>query len=204
MGAVLGQGWHYGRPVSAPAMPAGLPPRAVPRLAVDTAAYRTPFEVVSKVRHAHPASPQLLGSLSRRIEYKAADPSEPTVLLASFQHARNLDDRTMQRYAEMAKRATMVAVLGEEMHHQPAEGIRGTALHGDDPLSDEWVVIVIGPHFTAALVAIEESRDLTGTRQFRYAITHDRELVIAAARPLLQRMRPLSSANPHNDPFWTD
>jgi EAL domain-containing protein (putative c-di-GMP-specific phosphodiesterase class I) len=205
MGAVLGQGWHYGGPERRPVAPVGPPARAVPRLDVDTAAHRTPFEVISKVREPHPASPQLLLSLSRRIEHKAADPSEPAVLLAGFQHDRNFDRRTRDRYARAATRATMVAVLGVAMDHQPAEGVRGTALHGDDPLAHEWVVIVVGPHFSAALVAVELPRDDPATpRQFRYAITHDRELVIAAARPLLQRMRPLSTASPHNDPFWTD
>jgi DICT domain-containing protein len=177
----------------------------VPRLEVDTAAHRTPYEVISKVREPRPASPQLLLSLSRQIEYKAADPSEPTVLLAGFQETHRFDRRTRDWYARTATRATMVGVLGVAMEHQPAEGVRGTALPDDDPLAREWVVIVVGPHFSAALVAVEHPcDDPASPRQFSYAITHDRDLVIAAAQPLLQRMRPLSTANSHSDPFWRD
>ncbi|MDT5027652.1 MAG: hypothetical protein QOE61_4078 [Micromonosporaceae bacterium] len=192
MGATLGQGWRYGGPVSRPQHTALAPRHAVPRLRIDGAAQRTPFEVVTKFRQAHPASKGLLLSLSRWIEYKAADPSEPTVLLASFQHARNLKGSTKDRYTELGSQAIMVAVLGEEMEPHPADGVRGTALGRLDPLALEWVVIVIGPHFAAALVAVRETGATQRVSPFSYAITYDRELALAAARPLLHRMRPLS------------
>jgi diguanylate cyclase (GGDEF)-like protein/PAS domain S-box-containing protein len=55
----------------------------------------------------------------------------------------------------------------------------------------EWDIVVLGPHFAAALVA----RDLGDTgpersRRFEYAITHDRDLVIAAADSLMARIHP--------------
>jgi hypothetical protein len=51
-------------------------------------------------------------------------------------------------------------------------------------------VIVVGPYFTAALVA----RDLgdggrEDRRRFDYALTYDRPLVLEAARALLRRLR---------------
>jgi DICT domain-containing protein len=69
--------------------------------------------------------------------------------------------------------------------------VRGTALGGDDPLRGEWNVIVVGPHFAGALVA----RDLADTgrdaeRRFTYALTYDRDLVLEAARALLQWIVP--------------
>jgi EAL domain-containing protein (putative c-di-GMP-specific phosphodiesterase class I) len=205
MGAELGQGWHYGVAVTDPAAPSRTAPRGVPRFDLDSARHKTPFEIITKSRPAHPASRELLKSMSRRIEYKANDPSEPAVLLACFQHVDKFDEATRQQYGDIATRATMVATLAEGMPVEPVRGVRGTMIRPDDPLRREWVVAVIGPHFAAALVAIEESGlDPEPAHRFSYAITHDRELVIATARPVLHRMRPLTPARPDNDPFWTD
>ena len=72
--------------------------------------------------------------------------------------------------------------------------MRGACLAEDDPLRGEWNVIVIGPHQAAALVA----RDLGDTgaepeRRFDFAVTHDRALVIEAARTLLQWLTPVNA-----------
>jgi diguanylate cyclase (GGDEF)-like protein/PAS domain S-box-containing protein len=55
----------------------------------------------------------------------------------------------------------------------------------------EWDVVVLGPHFAAALLA----RDLGDTgpdlqRTFEYALTYDRDTVIRAAQALLIRVAP--------------
>jgi DICT domain-containing protein len=77
------------------------------------------------------------------------------------------------------------------MAAEPAPGVRGADLAADDPLRGEWNVIAVGPTFAGALVA----RDCGDTgpdaaRRFDYAITHDRDLVIAAANSLLVRLHP--------------
>ena len=56
-------------------------------------------------------------------------------------------------------------------------------------------MIVIGPHFAGALVA--QDRGDTGpdaAREFDFTITHDRELVIDAARTLLHTLIPPAAA----------
>src|SRR3954467_7581263 len=58
-------------------------------------------------------------------------------------------------------------------------------------MSGEWSVVVLGPHFAAALVG----RDLGDTgpdreRRFAFATVYDRALVIAAARTLVARIAP--------------
>ena len=70
-----------------------------------------------------------------------------------------------------------------------ADGVRAVDLAAGDPLLAEWNVIVVGPHFAGALLA----RDLGDggddrQRRFDYLITHDRELVIRAARAMLRRI----------------
>jgi len=39
------------------------------------------------------------------------------------------------------------------MGAEPAPGVRGAALSGDDVLRGEWDLAVLGPHFAGALVA---------------------------------------------------
>jgi EAL domain-containing protein (putative c-di-GMP-specific phosphodiesterase class I) len=194
MGAELGQGWLYGVPSAHPPMPA-LPEYTVRRLPIDSAPHETPYQVVTKLRPSRPTTKRLLVPLSRWIESKAADASEPAVLLASFQQARNFDERTRKRYAYLARRASLVVALGAGMGPEPVPGVRGTSVRSDDPLAREWAVIVIGPHFAAALVAVERPPRSSGPgedpeRRLDYAITHNRELVIAAARPILYRLEP--------------
>jgi DICT domain-containing protein len=62
-------------------------------------------------------------------------------------------------------------------------------LRADDILGGEWVVVVIGTHYTGALIA----NDLGDTgpdreRRFAFSLTHDHETVLAAARSLLTRV----------------
>jgi DICT domain-containing protein len=60
-------------------------------------------------------------------------------------------------------------------------------------LCGEWSVIVVGPHFSGALVA----RDCGDSgpdpqRRFDFVITHDRQLVVRAARTVLRRLSALT------------
>lgn len=76
------------------------------------------------------------------------------------------------------------------MPTDPAPRVRGTPLDPDDPLADEWVVIVVGAHFAAALVARRVADDPTAPDNsvYEFAITYERSLVIAAAQSLMQRI----------------
>ena len=81
------------------------------------------------------------------------------------------------------------AILGRDMPSEPGRGIRGAGLDPADPLVHEWTVIVLGAHFAAALLARErDDNSAFPDRIFDFIVTHDRELVIAAARPLVKRI----------------
>ena len=66
-------------------------------------------------------------------------------------------------------------------------GVRGAALRHDDPLQGEWSVVVIGPHFSGALVAVELATPAERP-DFSYAVTYDRDLVVRAATTLLRQV----------------
>jgi hypothetical protein len=68
-------------------------------------------------------------------------------------------------------------------------GIRGVSLHLDDPLCAEWVVLTLGPLTATALIGREHEPGSTAPdRRFDFALTHDRSVVTAVARTLLDRM----------------
>jgi hypothetical protein len=170
MGAALGQGWLLGRPAQLPPVrphrshPAPARPLRLPAPVDPGASARTPFDIVAGGRPAARASKQALLTTTRYLESKAADTDDPPVLLSCFQDA---------------------------VRFTPATAHRSSALAADDPLRQEWNVIVVGPYFSAALVA----RDLGDSgadrhRRFEYALTYDRPLVLAAARALLGRLAP--------------
>jgi hypothetical protein len=204
MGATLGQGWLLGRPAQlAPARPYVARPAATRPLtlpapadaaAPTSGAVRTPFEIVAGGRPAMRTSKRALLTTTRYLESKAADAVDPPVLLTCFQNAVRFTSATAHRYSVLAKESPFVAVFGFGFGAEPVPGVRGTALDADDPLRDEWNVIVVGPYFSAALVA----RDLGDAgadrhRRFEYALTYDRPQVLAAARALLGRLEPVAT-----------
>jgi DICT domain-containing protein len=129
--------------------------------------------------------------MSMHLEYKGLDLTETTMLLACLPRGRQFSVAARKRYGRVASRGVFTAVLGVDMPPEPEPQIRGGRLDPDDPLAREWSVIVLGPHFAGALIAREHDRggpdDL---RRFDFLITHDRDAVIAAARPLLNRLLP--------------
>ncbi|MEU4240700.1 EAL domain-containing protein [Actinoplanes sp. NPDC026619] len=193
MGATVGQGWHYGRPAPLPAdvrAGAHLPFIAPPALSVDT-----PFTIVTRRRPITRTTKSRLMPMSRHLEAWAGDGAEPPVLLACFQKAQHFTPATAARFARLAASSPLVAALGAGLGNEPAPGVHGTAFAASDPLHGEWNVIVVGPHRAAALVA----RDLGDPgpdrdRRFDFAVTHDRALVLEAARALLPWLAPARPA----------
>jgi EAL domain-containing protein (putative c-di-GMP-specific phosphodiesterase class I) len=189
-GARLGQGWLLGR--LAP-MPRQLPepgPRVRIRERASELPLRfTPFDLLARRRPVTRGDKAVLSELGRSLETQAATSSGAPVVLSAFQKEPYLTPATRKRYAELARRSACVAALAAGIGHVPAAGVRGAPLFANDPLSREWVVVVVGAHFAAALAA----RDLgdegpEAGRRFDYVITYDRELVLEVARPLMARV----------------
>jgi EAL domain-containing protein (putative c-di-GMP-specific phosphodiesterase class I) len=185
MGATLGQGWHYGAPGALPnELPT--PQHIVDQLAPPGPDAGTPFEVVEQ-RHLSRGTRRLLLPMSTHLELKCLDAAEPMVVLACFQNVRSFNDRARRLYTELADRGVFTAVLGRDMPPDPGPGIRGARLDPTDPLLGQWSLVVLGPHFAAALLAKERDEPELETT-FDFVVTYDRDLVIAAARPLLKRV----------------
>ncbi|RBY83223.1 EAL domain-containing protein [Blastococcus sp. TF02A-30] len=194
LGAELGQGWLFGRPAAGPVEGrevAGLvlPPQGCAEEGLDGSPFRC-LPPSARLRHAPKA---LLIELSKQLEREAVRVGETCVVGATFQEARHLTPATVVRYRELAGATGFVCALGEGVPTEPVPGVRGADLAADDPVRGEWDLVVLGPHFAAALLA----RDLGSPgpereRQFEYALTYERATVVRAAQALLSRVAPRS------------
>ena len=151
---------------------------------------RTPYAVVTAVERPRPVSKHQLVRLSRQLEL-AALAQPPEVAAAALQDCRFLTDRTRQAYQRIASTGTAVTLLARGLQGWLAPGVRGVDLDEDDPLVDEWVV-VLGSRQRPVVLAATDLRqpyehDLE--RDFAYATSSDPQ-VVAACADLLARSQP--------------
>ena len=119
-------------------------------------------------------------------------------MAATLQHKHHFTVSTQQRYRDLVERTGFVCALGEGMGTEPIPGLRGAELPADDPVRGEWDLVVLSPHFSAALLArdlsedadIEPGSDADQERMFEYALTYDRDVVTRAAHELMLRVAP--------------
>lgn len=196
-GAVLGQGWMFGRPGPLPyssiTTEATAEPRPLRNHSIPLVTDRVPAVPSELLDAALPAIGRkpLVAALTRQIEQYAEQTHEPLMILSTFQSAQFFDSTVARRYADLAAANTFVAALGVGMAPEPAPGVHGTDLHPGEPLTRQWTIVVVGQHYFAAVIA----RDLgdigaEDTRRFEFLHTHDRRIVVAAARSLMCRVIP--------------
>jgi EAL domain-containing protein (putative c-di-GMP-specific phosphodiesterase class I) len=191
MGAKLGQGWYFGAPAP---LPDGLTPprRPLHLIPAPDGTADTPFAVASQKRAPVASTTELLAATSRHLENEILHTSGKSVLLSSFEDAVNFGPTMRRCYEQLARRTVLTAAFGRGMPPEPGRGIRGVDVHPDDPLCREWTVVVLGSQLAAALIARRgDDSDGAGAGQLEAVITHDRELVVAAAKSLLPRLPPL-------------
>ncbi len=195
LGATLGQGWLFGRPGpgAAPGLTAG--ELALPRAAAAAPIDASPFGCLPATVPLRRSAKSLLIELSKHLEREAMRLGEACVVAATFQEARHFTPSTIQRYRDLVERTGFVCALGEDLPVEPLPGVRGAALDPSDPVRGEWDVVVLSPHFSAALLARDlgdDGPDLE--RTFEYALTYDRATVVQAAHALLTRVVPRNDA----------
>ncbi|WP_111766943.1 EAL domain-containing protein [Nakamurella deserti] len=190
LGARLGQGWLFGRPNPHPAAdrPAGaltLPPP------VRTELPASPFRCLPAGVELRVSTKALLIEVSKHLERQAADIGISAMVLATFQQDHHFTPATRTRYRQLAGAVGFVGVFARDLASAPVEGVRGCDLPAGDPVVQEWDIVVLTPHFAAALLArdVTEGRPTADRdRRFEFALTYDRETVTAAARSLMGRM----------------
>jgi EAL domain-containing protein (putative c-di-GMP-specific phosphodiesterase class I) len=190
LGARFAQGWLFGRPGTEPS-PLPVADANLPRVPAELSTDRSPFACLAPGTPLRRAGKRLLIELSKKLEQEALAQGRTAILTAAFQEARHFTARTATRYRQVAERCAFVCALGEGLPVQPIRGVRGAELSREDVVIGEWDVIVIAPHFSAALLA----RDLGDSgpdldRTFEYALTYRRDTCVRAASALLSRVVP--------------
>ena len=193
LGATLGQGWHFGRPSAEPAVPPGPVGLPVPIRSpgVGAPGRVSPFACLPPTTVLRRAPKRLLIELSKHLEREAVRIGSTSVIASTFQLREHFTPATRVRYRELAETTGFVAAIGEGLAPEPLPGVRGATLGPDDPVLGEWDVAVLSPHFATALLARdlgEDGPDLE--RTFEYALTYDRDTVVAAMHQLLLRVAP--------------
>ena len=190
LGARFAQGWLFGRPGTEPS-PLPVADADLPRVPAELAPDRSPFACLAPGTPLRRAGKRLLIELSKKLEQEALAHGESAIIAAAFQESRHFTARTAERYRELAEQTAFVCALGEGLPPEPSPGVRGARLAHDDLVMGEWDVVVLAPHFAAALLA----RDLGDTgpdldRTFEYALTYRRDSCVRAACALLSRVVP--------------
>ena len=143
---------------------------------------RTPYAVVTSVERPRPVTKRELVRLSRQLEL-AAMARPPQTIAATLQDSRFLTERTRDVYRRLGSTGAAVTLLARGLQGWLAPGVRGVDLDEDDPLVDEWVVVLHSAHRPSVLAATDlhgpGSVDLE--RDFAYATSSDPDVVAACA-----------------------
>jgi DICT domain-containing protein len=134
----------------------------------------------------------MLVALSRHLEDQARTATDTPMILSAFQHGAYFGQQSRDRYVAIAEACPLVAVFGREMAACQSPALRAVDLGASDPLCGEWVVVTLGPQTAAALIAREcagQADEADDDRRFDFVVTHDRAVITAAARALLNRAR---------------
>jgi EAL domain-containing protein (putative c-di-GMP-specific phosphodiesterase class I) len=186
LGATLGQGWLFGRPGQLVVPPA--PSVPIPLTQRQGPVAGTPFQLLAG-RPTRVGRKGLLLDLSRHIETKGLQLDTAPIVLSAFQTAERFTPATAARYQALAARCPLVAALAVGLDRMSTPGVHGGVIAASDPLSREWTVTVVGPHYAAALIAVDlGDNGPDHDRRFEFTVTHDRDLVLEAARSLMTRI----------------
>jgi EAL domain-containing protein (putative c-di-GMP-specific phosphodiesterase class I) len=183
LGADLGQGYYLGEPATLSQQDqrgdghvqigAGAP------IVIDT-----PFAAHGG-RLTRRADASLIARLGQRIGSCGVELAHPAVYICLLPGPEYYAETDRARLARMVDRGVLTAVLGPGLPSEPGEGIRGIGLRHEPPIANEWAVIALGPCSSGALLARAVPED---HGVWEYAITHDKQRVIAAARCLFRRL----------------
>lgn len=180
IGADLGQGHLLGAP--GPLRPAWEQrARAWSVGARHVATVNSPFDALDGCATRR-AGADLLAVLGRQMAFEGAQLSAPALAVTLVPEPGLLKDDDTGHLVEMAARGVLTAALGPGLSSPPALGVRGGPVQ-DRVIEGQWVVLTLSPKTASAMIA---RRGDAGT--YDYAVTHERQRVIMAARSILARV----------------
>lgn len=140
------------------------------------------------------ASKATLVDVSHTLEDCILQEHLPSVIFTGFQESSHWREET-QRYLDLAGIASQICIFAGGTPPVPEERHIAVTLSGDDPLRQEWFLLILTHHFTAVLCGqdnltpAEDERDRTFTTFLSF---HPATIAaaIAAIMPAVQHYRP--------------
>jgi DICT domain-containing protein len=162
-------------------------PRTAARSGHDDPA-TTPYVIVSADRVPRTGDKRLLIEMSKALEAHAAAAGPGTLVLGTFQEARQFTPATARRWRSLADRAGFAGVYGVGLPQMLNGNVQYAPLDPDDDLVNEWTVVVLGPHVAALLSARDRHEPVPDLdRTFDVVQSYDRDLASRAAHAILAR-----------------
>jgi DICT domain-containing protein/signal transduction histidine kinase len=135
-----------------------------------------------------------LTALSHAMEDLILVGIDKPLVIANFQQERYYLQET-RRYQRIAQRTDQVYVLAapEANFKKISDPLVTIPFHPEDPLAQEWHLVIIGQKYSACIVCQEYASPVDGSsldqaRQFRGVWTFDREASIVAAKLLMEKI----------------
>jgi EAL domain-containing protein (putative c-di-GMP-specific phosphodiesterase class I) len=189
-GVTYGQGFRYGRPGELPAV-VPQSPRVIPlKQRPKPLSSLTPFELVSADQLPRPISRDGLLGLSCHLEQLARNDAETDVLLACLPIG-HVPPEVELRFRELSRQNELTVIVGDRVHAETGQRPHARPFPLANTTTSDWMVIVLGAHSAAALVAREmEGGGAGSNREFEFVLTYDQALVAAAGRAFLSEFGP--------------
>lgn len=144
----------------------------------------TPFAVVAQSTTVQAAFKGELLATCRDVEREALV-TPPPAIAATLQDERYLTPHTRAVYTALASQGVPARLYARGLQTWLAPGVTGVPLDDEDPLVDEWTVVV--PSASPVVFAatdVKEPCDDDLDRCFRFAVSRDPEVVRACAELL--------------------
>jgi diguanylate cyclase (GGDEF)-like protein/PAS domain S-box-containing protein len=188
LGATWGQGYLFARPGRFQDVTSRR--RAASVVLPWAGARRDSAAVVTAPAEPRRISRLMLTVLSDQLEIAARGLGPHGVLVASVENAAVLRPRLLERYSGIAERAAFVGIVGPGVSAHPCPGVHGGDLDADGPLTGQWSVAVLGPHFGAVLTAVPDP-DEEGS--YRAVYSFDPVYAASVAEQLTRELIPQTS-----------
>lgn len=185
LGATHAQGYAIGLPSELTAAPPRMrslePVRAsYPERAVS------PFQLIADRGEARTGPRRVLLALTQDLEREAVHQGEASVL-ATFDRGSSFSAATRRRYEALARNCRFVCAVGPNVPENPGVGVFGGSVGPGDIIGSEWGLVVLAPHFSAALLG-RPVDEVDGERHYKFSLSYDRDIATRAARLILGQL----------------
>ena len=194
LGADLGQGWFFGYPGALPealpstARPVGLLPRVW-----DRAVSPSPYAAVNDAQRARRATRAAVEGVWHQLEQQARALRPAPVVLAALPDEASFAAAAPELSALGRDLPLVAALLGPGVQGR-APGLRTQSLSPGDPAGADWGLVVVGPHYGAAVVGRLLPDGAAGSASaVEFVVTFSRPLVVRAANAILTRLDAVSA-----------